>query len=106
MLPPLVLIFHNEESCKIQAHSLPVYLPAYDPQNNDESNNDSPSAVTPPPQVSRHLLRHLCWFSLHFNAHSVCAASRSVELRILKMNNFPSLQRWDVLRYDHRALYS
>lgn len=47
MLPPLVLIIHNEESCKIQADSLPVYLPAYNPQNNDESNNDFPSAVTP-----------------------------------------------------------
>lgn len=52
MLPPLVLIFHNEGSCKIQADSLPVYLPAYDPQNNDESNNDFPSAVTPPPLKS------------------------------------------------------
>lgn len=37
----------------------------------DES-NDFPSAQTPPPPVSRHLLRHLCWFSLHFNALSVC----------------------------------
>lgn len=61
----------------------------------DES-NDFPSAQTPPPLVSRHLLRHLCWFSLHFNALSVCAASRPVELRKLKMNNFPSLQRWEV----------
>lgn len=52
MLPPLVLIIHNEQSCKIQADSPPVYLPAYNPQNGDESNNDSPSAVPPPPKKS------------------------------------------------------